>query len=101
MCHFQGHGSRGTNVTKDNDRAGHMSFTVMDGSQRIFDGNFESIPADKHTVQREMDGSIFSDRDLGGVGNDLVTAGVQDLQYLRYGTSRSFLARPASHFFRD
>lgn len=54
MGHLQCHRAGGPDVAENDDRGGGLPFTVVDGGDGVFDGNFKSVTLNENTVRRQM-----------------------------------------------
>jgi hypothetical protein len=93
FCHSAGRAY----IAKNDDRPRSLTFPIVDGRDRVFDGDFMPIAADEDRVWRKVHRLILSERHLYEVRNGFPSRGVQNVHDFHHGPSRSFVRYPACH----
>src|ERR1700674_3979154 len=85
VSHLQRHGAGGTYVAEDDYCSGGFSFAVVDGGNRIFNGNFKTVAPDENTVGWQVHGPILPNRLLHRTWGGYAAGGIQDLKNFSHG----------------
>ncbi len=101
MKDFQRHRPGGADIAQDDDRAGDVSFTVMDRGYGILDRNFGAVAADQDAVRRQMSAAVQSHRFLHRIGDGFAARRIDEAKNLSHRAALRLLGRPARHRFRN
>lgn len=101
MRHLQGHRPGLAYVPKNDDGSNNSPITIVDGGNKVFDGDFETVSPNENGVLGQVHCSVNSNGQIHRVGDDLAIGVVKYAENLRHGSAGRLLPRPAGHFFRD
>src|SRR5579863_5420150 len=101
MGHLLRHGPRRAHIAEDNYGSGGQTFTVVNGSDRVLDGDFKPITPDEDTIGRQMHAEELAAFHFHRIGDDFTSGGVQDSENFGQRPAIGFLPGPTGHFFRN
>lgn len=101
MSYLQSHRPGDAHVAKDDHCSRGLSLPVVDGGDRVFNWDFNSIAAEKEAIRWQVHGPVLPNRRLHRIRVVLSSGGVQDSEHLGHWLALRFYSRPAGHFLRD
>src|ERR1700680_174087 len=101
MRHLEYHLASHAHVMKHDHCPSDLTVPVVDGSGRVFDCGFISVPSNQNTIRGKPYDLVQLNCQLQGIGGGFMRNAVDDLKHLGKRMTHCFLPGPSSHLFRN